>query len=226
MAEKTEKKQVNKNLIKFVSLVALIAVLAAIFTLMGITGGINPETLRLKISSYGLIAPIIFILFFMIAPALMLPSLPITVTGGILFGPLWGVVYVSIGATLGATIAFFIGRYMARDFIMDRLKDSEKLKKLNDEVDKKGWKIVAITRLIPIFPFNILNYAYGVTSIKPFDYFWASFLFMLPKITAYVVFSSSLLDILKGNISIEFVAGLILLIVVSLIPLLKRKFSQ
>lgn len=216
----------NKNLIKFLIFIAVIISLAVLIKTTGITDNLNPETLRLKISSYGVIAPLIFIAIYMIAPALMMPGLPITVAGGVLFGPIWGVVYVSIGATIGSTIAFFIGRYMGRDFIMDKLKDSKKLKELDEQVNLKGWKIVAITRLIPLFPFNLLNYAFGLTSIKARDYIWASFIFMLPGIAAYVVFSSSFLDLLKGNISIEFVIGLALLVIVSLIPLLKKKFSK
>ena len=216
----------NKNLVKFLIFIIVIISLALIIKTTGVADNINPETLRLKISSYGIIAPLIFIAVYMVAPALMMPGLPITVAGGILFGPIWGVVYVSVGATVGATIAFFISRYMGRDFIMDKLKDSEKLKELDDQVNTKGWKIVAITRLIPLFPFNLLNYAFGLTSVKAKDYIWASFVFMLPGITAYVVFSSSLLDVLKGNISVEFVLGLVLIIIVSLIPLVKKKWAK
>lgn len=216
----------NKNLVKFLVFISVIIALAVIIKTTGVGDKINPEELREQISSFGIIAPLIFIAVYMIAPAFMLPGLPITIAGGVMFGPLWGVVYVSIGATVGATIAFFIGRYMGRDFIMDKLKNSEKLKELDDQVNTKGWKIVAITRLIPLFPFNLLNYAFGLTSIKARDYIWASFVFMLPGIAAYVIFSSSLLDILKGNISIEFVVGLILLIIVSLIPLVRKKWVK
>lgn len=188
----------------------------------GLTRHLEQESLRNQIQNAGLWAPAIYMLTYTLAPALFLPGLPITIIGGILFGPFWGVVYSIIGATAGACLAFLISRYAARGWIEDKLK-SPRWKKLDEGVEKQGWKIVALTRLIPLFPFNLLNYAFGLTRIGFGPYALATLLFMLPACIAFIVFSSSLLDLLKGRLSKEFLIGLVLIVAVSLIPIIYRK---
>ncbi len=85
---------------------------------------------------------------------------------------------------------------------------------------------MAFARLIPIFPYNFLNYAFGLTGVKFSHYVIATFIFMIPGAVAYVVFSSSILDVFKGRVSKEFLIGVILLIIVSIIPLLYKKFKK
>lgn len=185
---------------------------------------LEQETLRQTIQGYGSLAPIVYMLLYTVAPSLFLPGLPITIVGGILFGPFWGVVYTITSATLGACIAFLISRYIARDWISKKLR-SPKWRQLDEEVQTHGWKIVAFTRLIPLFPFNLLNYAFGLTKIEFSHYAITTFICMLPACIAYIVFSSSLLDIIKGKISYTFIIGLILIISVSLIPLFYKKYK-
>lgn len=212
---------------RFFLLLAFIIAAIASIKLAGLDEYLDQERLRAWIAGYGAWGPVIYILVYSIAPSLMLPGLPITVVGGILFGPVGGTVYTSIGATIGASIAFLIARYLGRGWVEAMLRG--RWKELDSEVEGQGWKIVAFTRLIPLFPFNLLNYAFGLTKIRFSHYFMASFVFMLPGIIAYVMFSSSLLGLLKGNVSREFLIGLILVIAVSAIPiaykrgLLKRK---
>lgn len=212
---------------RFFLLLPLIIAAIASIKLAGLDEYLDQEKLRAWIVGYGAWGPIIYILVYSIAPSFMLPGLPITVAGGILFGHVGGTIYTSIGATIGASIAFLIARYMGRGWVEVMLKG--RWKELDSEVERQGWKIVAFTRLIPLFPFNLLNYAFGLTRIRFSHYFLASFVFMLPGIIAYVMFSSSLLGLLKGNVSREFLIGLILVIAVSAIPiaykrgLLKRK---
>jgi uncharacterized membrane protein YdjX (TVP38/TMEM64 family)/Fe-S oxidoreductase len=185
----------------------------------GATRYLEPETLQNLIQGVGLWAPALYLLSYIIAPALFLPGLPITIIGGILFGPFWGVIYTIFGATAGACLAFLISRYTARNWIEHKLK-SPRWKKLDEEVERQGWKIVALTRLIPLFPFNLLNYAFGLTKIGFIPYTLATFFCMLPPCIAFIVFSSSLLNLLKGRVSIEFYIGLLLIIIVSLVPVL------
>ncbi len=205
-----------KKRIRFIILVAFIIASVAFIRGTGLDEYLDQERLRAWISSYGVWGPIAYILLYSVAPSLMLPGLPITVAGGILFGPVGGTVYTSIGATIGGSAAFLIARYMGRGWVEDMLKEG-KWKELDLEVERRGWKIVAFTRLIPLFPFNLLNYAFGLTRIRFSHYAAASFVFMLPGITAYVVFSSSLLDLLKGKASKEFVIGLALIIILSIV---------
>ncbi|MGM0452165.1 MAG: VTT domain-containing protein [Thermodesulfobacteriota bacterium] len=200
------------------AIVALIAVLHA----TDATRFLQQDVLRGWVASWGAMAPVIYMAIYTVAPALFLPGLPITIVGGVLFGPVWGVVYSIAGATAGACLAFLISRYMARDWVYARLR-SPRWRRLDNDVKRHGWKIVAFTRLIPLFPFNMLNYAFGVTKIRFLDYAVTSFFSMLPACIAYIVFSSSLLDLLRGQISKEFVAGLLLIGIMSLIPVAYRR---
>ena len=186
---------------------------------------VEPEYLHTWISGFGPWGPMVYILIYSIAPALLFPGTPLTIAGGILFGPIAGTIYTAIGATIGASVAFLIARYMARELVT-KLLIHGKLNTLDKEVEKQGWKIVAFTRLIPIFPFNFLNYAFGLTTIKFSHYVLASFIFMLPAIVAFVLFSSSLLDLFKGKVSREFFIGIILVIVVSVIPILYKRIKN
>ena len=204
----------------------MLLVIAAIFTIRytGATRYLDQETLRSLIQGYGTLAPVIYMLIYAVAPSLFLPGLPLTIAGGILFGPFWGVVYSITSATIGACIAFLISRYIARAWVEKKLR-SPKWRRLDEGVETHGWKIVAFTRLIPLFPFNLLNYAFGLTKIRFLHYAVTSFICMLPACIAYVVFSSSLLDLLKGKISPMFVIGFGLIALVSLIPVLYRKYK-
>ena len=208
---------------KFLVFLFFLAVVVAAVQVGDLSRYLEQQRLRAWISGYGALAPVVYVLFYAVAPALFLPGLPITVVGGILFGPFWGVLYAIIGATAGASVAFLVSRYLAREWVEGQLK-SPRWRRLDDDVEKHGWKVVAFTRLIPLFPFNLLNYAFGLTSIGFWQYAVTSFLFMLPACVAYIVFSSSLLDLIKGKISLTFVIGLILVVLISMLPLAYRRY--
>ncbi len=213
----------GSNVVKIMILIGIAAVIAGIrFT--GIYDDFDAETLRGVLASSGHLAPAAYILLYTIAPSLFLPGLPITILGGILFGPVWGVVYTIFGATAGACLAFLISRYVARDWIQARLT-GPRWRQLNQSVEKNGWKIVAFTRLVPLFPFNLLNFAFGLTPIKFLPYAVTTFFGMLPACIAFIVFSSSLLDLFKGHISPGLIIGILLIVVVSMIPFMIRKFK-
>jgi len=96
---------------------------------------------------------------------------------------LWGTLFNLTGATLGATLAFFVSRYLAADWV--KKKTGGKLKYLMDGVENEGWRFVAFTRLVPLFPFNVLNYALGLTRINPLHYVVTTYICMLPGAFAY-----------------------------------------
>ncbi len=203
--------------------VLLALILAARYT--GVMRYLEQETLRQWIQSYGGVAPVVYMLIYALAPSLLLPGLPLTIAGGILFGPFWGVVYAITGATVGACLAFLVARYLARDWV-ERKLSSPRWRRLDGEVEKHGWKVVAFTRLIPLFPFNLLNYAFGLTGIRFLPYAVATFFGMLPACIAFIVFSSSLLDLLRGRASFSFVVGLVMVVLVSLLPLFYRFYKR
>jgi uncharacterized membrane protein YdjX (TVP38/TMEM64 family)/Fe-S oxidoreductase len=217
-------KKKGGNAVKIILFLAIAAAVVAI-RMTGIHHYLDSETLRQTVASLGSLGPLAYMLLYAIAPALFLPGLPLTLAGGILFGPVWGVVYAITGATIGASLAFLISRYMARDWIRAKLS-GPKWRRLEQGVEKNGWKIVAFTRLVPVFPFNLLNYAFGLTAIGFFPYVVTSFFCMLPACIAFIVFSSSLMDLLKGKVSPALIAGAVLIVLVSLIPVFIRKIKS
>lgn len=211
-------------LTKFLVFLCILAAIVITVKMTGASRYLEQQTLRTWIGSFGIWAPVVYMLVYTIAPALFLPGLPITIVGGILFGPLWGVVYTIIGSTAGACVAFLVSRYLAREWVGGRLK-SPRWRRLDEGVEKHGWKVVAFTRLIPLFPFNLLNYAFGLTRISFRQYALTTFLCMLPACIAFIVFSSSLLDLIRGKVSLTFVVGLALIVLVSMFPLLYRRYK-
>lgn len=135
----------------------------------------------------GVLAPVIFIALYMIATVLALPGSALTIMAGAIFGSITGVIVVIIGATLGASLCFLIARYFARDSISRILEKNEKFQKLDSLTGKNGVIIVAITRLVPIFPFNLLNYGFGLTKVPFGVYVLWSAICMLPGTILYVV---------------------------------------
>ncbi|BCG46455.1 Integral membrane protein [Citrifermentans bremense] len=210
-----------------VVLIALLTAAVAGVQLSGASEYLQQDRLKVLIASYGTLAPFIYVLIYSLAPVLFLPALPLTLVGGIVFGPVWGVVYTIVGATIGASLAFLVARYAARDWVASRLT-GPKWERLQSEVALHGWKVVAFTRLIPAFPFNLLNYAFGLTKIRFAHYVLASFVCMLPATVAFIVFSSSLLDLLSGRVSPAALAGIGLVLAVVLVPVCyrRRKASQ
>ena len=131
----------------------------------------------------GPVAPLLFMLVYAVAAVLFLPGSVITLAGGALFGPVWGTIYNLMGATLGATLAFLVARYLASDWVAE--KAGGRVKQLINGVEGEGWRFVAFVRLVPLFPFNLLNYALGLTRLGLLPYILATYIFMLPGAIAY-----------------------------------------
>jgi uncharacterized membrane protein YdjX (TVP38/TMEM64 family) len=142
------------------------------------------------IESLGVWGPVMFIMIYILATVLFVPGSLLTLGAGAIFGALWGSVFVSIAATLGATAAFLVGRYFARNWVAKQIESNEKFKAIDRAVATEGWKIVGLTRLSPIFPFNLLNYAFGITQVSLRDYFFASWIGMMPGTVMYVYIGS------------------------------------
>ena len=181
---------------------------------------LDQERLRQFGAAHRVLLPLIYLAVWTVGP-LFLPGLPITLAGGVLFGPFWGVVYTAFGSTLGAGLVFLAARYLARDWVAGKLSGS-RLMSLDEKVARHGWKIVAFTRLVPIFSFTLLNYAFGLTRVSFWPYLAATFVCMLPSTIAYVYFSSNILQLLNGQISSGLIVGVILVVAVSLIPLIYK----
>jgi len=214
----------RKSIIRLCVFVFILAGAVILTKLTGIDSYLEREQLRNWIAGFGLWGPLIYILLYSVTPSLFLPGAPMTVAAGLAFGPFYGTIFAITGATIGASLAFLVARYFAREQVARLI--SGRLAAIDEGVEKKGWIFVAVTRLIPLFPFNMLNYAFGLTKIKFSHYVMASFVFMLPGTTAYVVFGSSFLDLIRGRVSMEFMAGAALVLALSLVPVLYRRIQK
>jgi len=149
------------------------------------------------INSLGPSGPLLFIGIYILACVLFIPGSILTLGAGIIFGIVKGSIIVSISATLGATCAFLAGRYLARDWVAQKIEGNPKFRAIDEAVAKEGWKIVGLVRLSPIFPFNLLNYAFGLTRVSLRHYFLASWIGMLPGTVMYVYIGSLAGDLAK-----------------------------
>jgi len=186
----------------------------------------NVAKLKQWIEGYGELAPAVFIAGYALATVFFVPGLPITVLGGVAFGAIWGTVYVWIGATIGLGLAFLVARYAVRSTVERWVQASPRIAKIDAQVAENGWRIVMLTRLVPIFPFNLQNYAYGITRIGFWPYLITSSLCILPA-TAAFTFAGGALSQGQGDVGQTLlylaIAG-VLLVAISLIPrLLQRK---
>jgi uncharacterized membrane protein YdjX (TVP38/TMEM64 family) len=150
------------------------------------------------IGNLGPWGPIIFVGLYVVATVLFVPGSVLTLGAGAVFGVALGSVYVSISATLGATAAFLVGRYLARDVIARKIEKNETFTTIDRAVADEAWKIVLLTRLSPIFPFTLLNYAFGLTRVRLSHYVLASWLGMMPGTVMYV-YLGSLVNVSAGH---------------------------
>lgn len=156
-------------------------------------GGFNPQELLRNaltwIDGLGVVGGLAFIGIYIIAAIAFLPGSILTLGAGVVFGVVLGSIYVFIGATLGAIAAFLVGRYLARGWISKKIEGNQKFAAIDGAVAHEGFKIVLLTRLSPVFPFNLLNYAFGVTGVGLRDYALGS-IGMIPGTIMYVYLGS------------------------------------
>lgn len=143
--------------------------------------------LRDWIKSTGFLGPAVFIFIYAIGTVAAIPGSAMTVAAGSMFGSLLGVVIVSIASTSGASLAFLASRYFTREAVERWLTKKEKFRKLDALTERHGAIIVAITRLVPLFPYTLLNYGFGLTKVHFKTYVFWSWLCMIPGTVMYVV---------------------------------------
>ena len=145
----------------------------------------NIDRLNAWFDGLGWWAPVVFVLLWIAASVLFLPGLAITIVGGLVFGAVWGTIWTTVGANLGAVAAFLVGRYAARGMVEGMVEKNQALKKIDEGVRRQGWRMLMVTRLVPIFPFNVQNYVYGLTDIPLRTYVLVTLPCMLPATIAY-----------------------------------------
>lgn len=161
----------------------LAAILAGVAVAASREGALNAAAVEHLIASAGATAPLLFILGYAVATVLFLPGSILTLAAGALFGPVAGAFYSLTGATLGATLAFLLARFLAGEWAAR--KAGGRLRDFVQGVEAEGWRFVAFVRLVPLFPFNLVNYALGLTRIPLVQYVLASYLCMVPGAVVY-----------------------------------------
>jgi len=213
----------KKNTIRIVAGIVLLIIIGLA---IANREAINPDTLKGWLEDLGPAAPVIFMAAYIIATVIWLPGSVFSITGGLLFGPVLGTFYNLTAATIGATLAFLIARHIAADWVTEKAGGG--LKKMIAGVDEEGWRFVAFVRLVPLFPFNILNYALGLTRIKLSHYIIASYIFMLPGAFVYTYLGYAGAQSLKGGDSFLQTAliAIALLAVITYLPRIIKKFRK
>lgn len=220
-------KGARKDLWKPVVLILAVVAMMAVSRYFGV--GDHLRALQGWIAGLGILGPLVFILIYAVATVAALPGSVITVFAGAIFHPVVGVAAVIVGATLGASLAFLVGRYFARDAVASWLGRNEKFRRLDELTEKQGAIMVAVTRLVPLFPFNLLNYGFGLTKVPFWTYVGWSFLCMLPGTILYVVGASAVTSALaEGRIPWVLVAvvAVIIVILAFLTKMARRKIDD
>lgn len=172
------------------------------------------------VAAAGPVGPMLFMVIYAIGTVFFLPASVLTLAGGALFGPVAGTFYNLAGATLGATIAFVIARYLASEWV--ERKVGGRLKQLKKGVEGEGWRFVAFVRLVPLFPFVLLNYALGLTRIGLLPYVIASYLCMLPGAIAYTYLGYAGREAMAGHHGAVIQKGSLALALLAMIVFLPR----
>lgn len=215
---------VKVNLKKLLLLFFLILLSFYVYDLQS-DGKISLEKILLFLRSSKYLAPMAYLFLYMIGPSIFFPSLLMTVAAGVIWGTYLGFVLAITGATLGSSVSFLLSRYIFGDFVK-RTFGLRRWQKLNELVKKHGWKVVAFTRVVPIFPFPVLNYLFGITPISFFQYLWPTILFMMPACIAFVFFGSSIFDlILKGELT-PIILSILFISLVMLLPILVKRLIK
>ena len=179
-----------------------------------------------RIESVGPWGPLLLAAAYAVACVLFVPGSILTLGAGFLFGVVYGTIAVSVGSVLGATAAFLVGRTLLRGWIEARVASFPRFRAIDRAVGEQGFKIVLLTRLSPIFPFNLLNYAFGLPNVRLWQYVLASWIWMLPGTVMYVYLGSalkSLADVAAGAPeggtpqTVFFVVGLVMTIAATVV---------
>ncbi len=207
-------------------LVGIGLALAAVVVVARLTGasehiGLDGlDRLRGWIDGFGSAAPIVFIAIYAVATVAFLPGTPLSLLAGLVFGPVLGTVWAVIGATIGATMSFLVGRYAARGLVEGWAANNPRLKELDEGVERQGWRMLLLTRLVPVFPFNLQNYAYGITKIGLGTYVLLTATCIIPGAAVYTFAGGSLASA-RQDLTRTFVylgIAAVFFVAVSLIP--------
>lgn len=188
--------------------------LIGLFYYMDIFSFTNPLQIKEFVLSYGVFAPIIFIILFTFVPLTLFPDAILAIAGGLIFGLFEGSIYIMIGALCGATLSFYLARFYG-SWLRKKLK-GEKFLNIDEQVKNNGFLIIFLLRLIPLVPFDIISYSAGFSSIRYKDFILATFIGIIPGVLVYANIGAQSLEFGSNNFYFS-IALLIGLIVISML---------
>ena len=208
---------------KFLKIGAIAAVAVILIFAAKQTGILSLLTdvqgLQAWIADFGPLGYVVFGLLYIFSCLLMLPGSALTIVAGIAFGPVVGGLLALVSATLGATAAFVTARFLLRNIILEKFGTNPMFKKIDNGVAENGVSFLILTRLVPVFPFSLQNYAYGLTGINLVTYIFVSLITMAPGAFIFAYMAG---DIATNGVSamllVKFAAAGLVLFGVSLIP--------
>jgi uncharacterized membrane protein YdjX (TVP38/TMEM64 family) len=190
-------------------------------------GNINPAALKDYLRGFGKSAPLIYILAYALNTISIFPPIAVlSLTAGLVFGKTFGALYLMAGAMLGCSCTFFISRLLARGLVEKFMRG--RLKRLDDLLERKGFVTVLFFRLVPLVPYEGLNYAAGLSKMRFPDYFLASFLGFIPGVIISAFFGGALGEVrrFRDLFSLKFGIAAGALIILILIPVFYRHHKK
>jgi uncharacterized membrane protein YdjX (TVP38/TMEM64 family) len=205
---------------KPIVLLAVIVAMIVVSSRLGLGGRL--AELKQWVASLGPWGPLAYVLLYIVGVVAAFPGSAMTVAAGPLFGSVRGVVYVSIASTTGASLCFLIARYFARDAVARWLAGKEKFQRLDRLSETHGALIVAIARLVPLFPFNLINYGFGLTRVRFWTYVLVSWVCMLPGTVVFVVGADAVTTAVREGRVPWVLVGVVALVAVLLTVIIGR----
>ncbi|GEL08009.1 TVP38/TMEM64 family protein [Salisediminibacterium halotolerans] len=210
----------NKSLMKIVGLVAAIGI---VFLIFWQTGAIkyfqNIEAMREVIEGFGVAGYAIFVGAFMFSAVFLLPGAIFPIVGGVAFGPILGGILSLAGATLGAAAAFLVAKYLAREMILKKFKGNSIFEKIDKGVEENGGSFLILTRFVPVFPYNVQNYVYGLTRLGFWKFTIVSAITMAPGAMIYAFMAGQIAsEGVSTTLVLQFAGAGVILFLLSLVP--------
>ena len=207
----------------FGRIILIVAVIAVVFLLakhFGLTDRLQDvQAMQLWFQGLGFVGYAVFIVLYVFVAVFMLPAAAFTIIAGITFGSVLGGILSLVGATVGASAAFIVAKYVARDVIVNKFQGNAVFKKIEEGVKANGVSFLILTRLVPLFPYNVQNYAYGLTSINLLTFAGVSFITMAPGAFIYAYMAGEIVAHgFSVKLLVQFAIAGVILFLVSLIP--------
>lgn len=208
------------NAIKIISILIIITIVICVFCNMKTLRHCTPENVKTFVDSYGVFSPIIYIILFTFVPLTLFPDSILAIAGGMCFGMVGGFIYTMIGAILGGSLSFFLAKNLGHKVFNKFIKTD--VSKLENAIKNRGFMLVFLLRLIPLFPFDIISYAAGFSGVKFKDFAFATILGIIPGIFVFINIGDKATELGSSSFYLS-IALLVGLFVMSYA--LKKKFS-